>query len=125
MAELVYAYVSEAYPVRVGSSNLPVPTMNEQKSIGVFDSGFDGLSILKEIIGDDVRIISEGAIVAKKLEDYLVRHVDLASRLSLQSHCIFYTTDTSDRFQKLGSQFFGKQIVPVHISLLVQKQLLL
>lgn len=26
MAELVYAYVSEAYPERVGSSSLPVPT---------------------------------------------------------------------------------------------------
>ena len=26
VAELVYAYVSEAYPVRVGSSNLPVLT---------------------------------------------------------------------------------------------------
>ena len=26
MAELVYAYVSEAYPVRVGSSSLPTPT---------------------------------------------------------------------------------------------------
>ena len=26
VAELVYAYVSEAYPVRVGSSNLPAPT---------------------------------------------------------------------------------------------------
>ena len=27
VAELVYAYVSEAYPVRVGSSNLPAPTL--------------------------------------------------------------------------------------------------
>lgn len=26
MAELVYAYASEAYPARVGSSNLPTPT---------------------------------------------------------------------------------------------------
>ena len=26
VAELVYAYVSEAYPVRVGSSSLPTPT---------------------------------------------------------------------------------------------------
>lgn len=26
VAELVYAYASEAYPVKVGSSNLPVPT---------------------------------------------------------------------------------------------------
>ena len=25
VAELVYAYVSEAYPARVGSSSLPVP----------------------------------------------------------------------------------------------------
>jgi hypothetical protein len=28
VAELVYAYVSEAYPVRVGSSSLPTPTKN-------------------------------------------------------------------------------------------------
>ena len=28
VAELVYAYASEAYPVRVGSSSLPMPTRN-------------------------------------------------------------------------------------------------
>ncbi len=28
VAELVYAYVSEAYPVRVGSSSLPTPTQH-------------------------------------------------------------------------------------------------
>ncbi len=33
VAELVYAYVSEAYPVRVGSSSLPVPTWRKNGSI--------------------------------------------------------------------------------------------
>ena len=33
MAELVYAYASEAYPVKVGSSNLPVPTRQRKPGI--------------------------------------------------------------------------------------------
>ena len=33
VAELVYAYVSEAYPARVGSSNLPAPTMKSKIKI--------------------------------------------------------------------------------------------
>src|SRR3989344_1294399 len=34
VAELVYAYDSESYPVRVGSSSLPAPTMSMTITIG-------------------------------------------------------------------------------------------
>ena len=45
VAELVYAYVSEAYPARVGSSSLPVPTMickNGWEPFLQFSSGDNG-----------------------------------------------------------------------------------
>lgn len=44
MAELVYAYVSEAYGATLESSSLSAPTM-----IGIFDSGSGGLSVLRAL----------------------------------------------------------------------------
>gem|GEM_PF-3843970 len=34
VAKLVHAYVSEAYPARVGSSSLPTPTQNRMAYVG-------------------------------------------------------------------------------------------
>jgi glutamate racemase len=44
VAELVYAYVSEAYGATLESSSLSAPTM-----IGIFDSGSGGLSVLQAL----------------------------------------------------------------------------
>ena len=35
MAELVYAYDSESYSARIGSSSLPMPTMIRKGSLGL------------------------------------------------------------------------------------------
>ena len=40
VAELVYAYVSEAYPVRVGSSSLPMPTEFVNRYVNIFHPSF-------------------------------------------------------------------------------------
>lgn len=72
---------------------------------------------IKQIIGKDIQVISEGKIVAEKLADYLQRHNEIEVRLSKKSQRIFLTTDLTNNFQKLGSQFFGQQIKPKKISL--------
>ena len=48
--------------------------------------------------------------MATKLKDYLRRHAEIEERLSKKSKRIFYSTDLTDKFQLLGTKFFGKKI---------------
>jgi len=72
---------------------------------------------IKKIVGQNIAVVSEGKVVAQKLEDYLNRHTEVERRLSKKSQQVFLTTDLTNKFQKLGSQFFGKKIKPEKISL--------
>jgi len=65
---------------------------------------------IKKIVGNNVRVISEAKIVAKKLQEYLQRHPEMNERLMKNKKYVFYSTDLTDRFEKLGSKFFGKKI---------------
>jgi glutamate racemase len=66
----------------------------------------------------NVNIISEGKVVAKKLKDYLVRHTEIDSKLRKRKKIEFFTTDSKDKFDKLGSRFFGKRIRSLKTSIL-------
>jgi glutamate racemase len=61
-------------------------------------------------LGGDIFVINEGGIVAEKLEDYLSRHSEIDEKLSTNGTREFYTTDLTDRFVRLGSQFYGQKI---------------
>ncbi|MBI3573515.1 glutamate racemase [Candidatus Kaiserbacteria bacterium] len=65
---------------------------------------------IRKLAGKNVHILSEGKIVARKLVEYLARHLEIDSTLSKRSKRVFYTTDRTERFQKLGSVFFGQRI---------------
>ncbi len=60
----------------------------------------------------EVGIISEGEVVAKKLKDYLNRHREIENKLAQDSQVEFLTTDLTEQFKSLASQFFNKQIFP-------------
>ena len=63
--------------------------------------------LIRTAIGDTPIIISQQQIIPPKLVDYLARHPEIESRLAKDSVRIFYTTDTTDKFSRLGSRFFG------------------
>ena len=65
---------------------------------------------IKNILPPHIQILSEPKIVAQKLEDYLKRHAKIEGELAKESEIKFFTTDLTYKFQKLGSQFFGKEI---------------
>jgi glutamate racemase len=74
----------------------------------------------RELIPPEIRIVSQGAIIAAKLEDYLKRHPDIEDRLDKFGKEAFLTTEDSPRIRNLATQFFGKpltietvQLVPV------------
>ncbi|MDD5433129.1 MAG: glutamate racemase [Candidatus Pacebacteria bacterium] len=62
-------------------------------------------------VGQDIAVVSEGKVVAEKLADYLQRHPEIENRLTKNSQQIFLTTDLTNKFQTLGTQFFGKEII--------------
>jgi len=68
------------------------------------------LDKIREITGKDINIVSEGKIVAEKLKDYLKRHREIEAKLSKNSTIEFLTTGLTEKFQKLGSVFFGSAI---------------
>ena len=67
-------------------------------------------SKIKKIIGNNIKIIAEPDIVAKKLEDYLQRHPEIEKKLGKNKRRIFYSTDLVKKFEILGKQFYGEKI---------------
>ena len=65
---------------------------------------------IRKVVPPGIRIVSQGSIVAIKLEDYLSRHPEIEKRLDVSGEDKFLTTEYSERIQRLGSQFFGKPI---------------
>lgn len=59
----------------------------------------------------EIRLVSQGSIVADKLADYLVRHPEIERRLDKAGKETFLTTEFSPRIQRLATQFFGRPIV--------------
>ncbi|MEO6536124.1 MAG: glutamate racemase [Candidatus Paceibacterota bacterium] len=74
-------------------------------------------SLIKKEAGKNVRILSEGTVVAKKLEDYLQRHSELEKLLKKTGGLTFYTTDLTEKFKRVGSLLFGKPLNPKRIIL--------
>lgn len=65
----------------------------------------------------DITILTQGAIVANSLVDYLHRHTEMEARLSKNSIRTFYTTDAAEDFDKHAALFYGKPVTSKHIDL--------
>ncbi|HTN35499.1 MAG TPA: glutamate racemase [Arachidicoccus sp.] len=71
------------------------------------------LSKIEEYMPVDIRVITQGDIVANSLVDYLARHPEMNNRISRNGTLKFFTTDNADNFNQKGEMFFGS---PVHAS---------
>jgi len=65
---------------------------------------------ISNFLGKKVKLIVEGKIVADKLVGYLGRHPEIEKDLVKGGGIKFLTTDLADKFETLGSKFFGKKI---------------
>ena len=61
-------------------------------------------------MGKRCRVLDPGPIVAASLKDYLARHPEIDQELYKNKKVRFATTDLPQRFNELGSLFFGKSI---------------
>lgn len=57
-----------------------------------------------------VKVVSQGATVAAKLEDYLKRHPEMERRLGTAGNETFLSTENSPRIHTLATRFFGQPI---------------
>jgi glutamate racemase len=71
--------------------------------------------IVKEIVGADIQVITQGDIIANSLVAYLNRHPELASKCSKNGETSYLTTETALDFDKKASTFLHKEVKSKHI----------
>jgi glutamate racemase len=76
---------------------------------------------IREFTPADIKILSQGEIVADGLADYLHRHPEMEQKLSLGGTHKFYTTDSKEDFDRHAANFFGAEISSAHVDLDSQK----
>jgi glutamate racemase len=65
----------------------------------------------------NVKLISQGEIVAESLKEYLHRHPEIEKQISRQAKRAFYTTDSIEDFDNKATIFFGERIEAKHLDL--------
>lgn len=64
-----------------------------------------------------IRILTQGEIVANSLANYLERHPEIDNRLSRGGGRVFYTTDSTEDFDRHAGIFYGEPITSRHVDL--------
>ena len=72
---------------------------------------------IKKFLPHNIKLISQGNIVAESLVDYLNRHPEIDKKCSKNGHMEFYTTDSVNDFDMHSKTFFGKGVHAQHIDL--------
>lgn len=65
---------------------------------------------IKKYIPSNIKLVSQGDIVAESLANYLVRHPEMNARLGQQGNQVFYTTGDAETFEQHASVFLNKRI---------------
>ena len=71
---------------------------------------------IKKHLPANIKLLSQGEIIAASLADYLKRHVELEKKCSKGGTINFYTTDSAENFDKAASVFFGKPVKSKHLA---------
>jgi glutamate racemase len=65
---------------------------------------------IRHFLSPDIVLVSQGAIVAQSLADYLNRHPEIRNRCSRQGRREFFTTEKAEFFDKSATLFYGRAI---------------
>lgn len=72
---------------------------------------------IEKYLPQNVKLISQGEIVADSLKDYLHRHPGMEAKISKQGQRLFYTTDSTEDFNNKATIFFGERVNARHLDL--------
>jgi glutamate racemase len=91
------------------------------ENIDVVLLGCTHYPLLKEKISEylpiDVKLISQGEIVATSLIDYLHRHPEIDKQCKKEGRREFFTTDSTSDFDEHAQIFYGEKLNSSHIDL--------
>lgn len=65
---------------------------------------------IRHYLPDDIKLISQGQIVANSLADYLNRHPELENKCAKNGISTFLTTEQPEKFADMASLFLGDEI---------------
>ena len=68
------------------------------------------IDVIEKYVPDDVNILTQGAIVAEKLVDYLQRHPEMEQRLTKGSGLEYQTTESAATFESKAALFMGSEV---------------
>jgi glutamate racemase len=68
------------------------------------------LDSIQKAVPQNVKIISQGDLVAEKLVDYLKRHPEIANNILKDGQKEFYTTDQFNDFDAKAGKFYGESV---------------
>ncbi|MFN6388209.1 MAG: glutamate racemase [Bacteroidota bacterium] len=68
------------------------------------------LQTIESLVPKGVKVLTQGAIVAASLVDYLKRHPDLDAGITKHNDCVFYTTDATSDFDAHAADFLGYSV---------------
>jgi glutamate racemase len=74
-------------------------------------------SIVRDIVGSGVKVLTQGEIVADSLKAYLDRHSSMDNRCSKHGTISYLTTETAEDFDKRASKFLKEPIRSKHVVL--------
>ena len=73
------------------------------------------LDKIQQRLANGISTVCQGSIVANSLADYLSRHTEIASALSQNGTCRYFTTDSADKFRDSASLFLSTPIEVEHL----------
>lgn len=88
--------------------------MNEDPEIDTLVLGCTHFPMLldkiKTYVGDDIKIVAQGGIVADSLADYLHRHPEIEDTCEKNGATQYLTTENPDKFNSLASMFMQEDV---------------
>ncbi len=75
------------------------------------------LGKIEKFLPRNIKIISQGEIVAKSMAEYLIRHNELEAKCSKKGRLSFFTTDSTSDFDRHSAVFFGEKVNSQHVDL--------
>lgn len=73
--------------------------------------------LIEKHISKEIKLLTQGTIVANSLKDYLFRHPKMEECISKNSLRKFMTTDSTEIFDKQASLFFGQSVKSIFFNL--------
>lgn len=72
---------------------------------------------IEKYLPKNIKLVSQGEIVAESLKDYLHRHPEIETKILKEEKRIFYTTDSTEDFNNKATIFFAERVQSKHLDL--------